>query len=264
MKIKRLILFFVLFAVAFVALPQDVEFTVTAPSVVAQGEQFRLSFTLNARPQEFNPPSFDSFYILAGPSTSSSSSVEIINGKMTQTFNYSYTYILEATTEGKFTIEPAKVTVAKKEYSTKPFTIEVVKGTTNPSSQNSQGQQSSQQAASQPTNDMFVSVDLDRKTIYRGQAVLATIAIYTRSNIAGFEEVKFPSFTGFWNQEVETPNNVTFQRVNLNGKIYNMGVLKKYLLFPQRTGEIKVDPFEIVVLTQMRSGRSQSIFDDFF
>ena len=111
---------------------------------------------------------------------------------------------------------------------------------------------------------MFVSVDFDRKTIYRGQAVLATIAIYTRSNIAGFEEVKFPSFTGFWNQEVETPNNVTFQRVNLNGKIYNMGVLKKYLLFPQRTGKIKVDPFEIVVLSQMRSVRSQSIFDDFF
>ncbi|HRX68516.1 MAG TPA: BatD family protein [Tenuifilaceae bacterium] len=264
MKINRLILFFVLFASSFSALPQDVEFLVSAPSVVAQGEQFRLTFTLNARPQEFNPPSFENFYILAGPSTSSSSSVEIVNGKMTQTFNYSYTYILEATAEGKFTIEAAKVTVSRKEYSTQPFTIEVVKGTSRASSQGNQGQQGAQQSTSQPDNDMFVSVELNQKTIYRGEAVLATIAIYTRSNIAGFEDIKFPSFTGFWNQEVETPNNVTFQRVNLGGKIYNMGILKKYLLFPQRTGEIKIDPFEIVVLSQQRSGRSQSIFDDFF
>lgn len=264
MKIYRLILFFALLALSFAALPQDVEFSVSAPSVVAQGEQFRLSFTLNARPQEFNAPSFDNFYILAGPSTSSSSSVEIVNGKMTQTFNYSYTYILEATKEGKFTIEPAKVTVSRKEYSTQPFAIEVVKGTSRASSQGTQGQQGAQQSTNQTDNDMFVSVELDRKSIYRGQAVLATIAIYTRSNIAGFEDIKFPSFTGFWNQEVETPNNVTFQRVNLGGKIYNMGVLKKYLLFPQRTGEIKIDPFEIVVLSQQRSGRPQSIFDDFF
>lgn len=243
---------------------QEVEFNVSAPSVVAQGEQFRLTYTLNARPQEFNPPSFGNFYILAGPSTSSSSSVEIINGKMSQTFNYSYTYILEATTEGRFTIEPARVVVNKKEYTTQPIEIEVVKGTSQQSRSGQTAQPGGQEVTAASTEDMFVAIEFDKNNIYRGQAVLATIKLYTRSNISGFEDIKFPSFTGFWNQEVETPSNVNFQRVNLDGKIYNMGVLKKYLLFPQRSGDITIEPFQIVVLTPQRSGRSQSIFDEFF
>ena len=109
---------------------QDVEFTVSAPNVVALGEQFRVVYKLNARPQEFNPPSFDSFYILAGPSTSSSSSIQIVNGQMTQTYEFTYTYILEATQEGKFTIDPASATVSKREQKSDRITIEVVKGTT--------------------------------------------------------------------------------------------------------------------------------------
>lgn len=245
---------------------QDVEFTVTAPNVVAVGEQFRVVFKLNARPQELNPPAFNKFYILAGPSTSSSSSIQIINGQMTQTYEFSYTYILEATEEGEFTVEPATAIVSKKEYKTEPFKIEVVKGATGQSQSNQQSSAGSQpQVQAEGSNsEIFVTVELDKKTAYRGQPILATIKIYTREGISNFEEVKFPSFTGFWSQEVETPNNVTFQRVNVDGRIYNMGVLKKYLLFPQRTGEIEIEPFETVVLSQQRGGRPQSIFDEFF
>jgi hypothetical protein len=245
---------------------QDVEFTVSAPNVVAVGEQFRLVFRINARPQELKPPTFDNFYILAGPSTSTSSSIQVINGQMTQTYEFSYTYVLEATAEGQFTIDPATAVVSKREYSTQPITIEVVRGASGQSSTSRQQQSSGsqgQQATDQPA-EMFVAVGFDRQSAYRGQPILATIKIYTRENISGFEEVKFPSFTGFWSQEVETPNNVTFQRVNIDGRIYNMGELKKYLLFPQRSGDISIEPFEIVVLAQQRSGRAQSIFDEFF
>jgi hypothetical protein len=263
----KLFALLILFASCVPAMAQDVEFIVTAPNVVAVGEQFRLVYKLNARPQEMKPPSFANFYILAGPSTSTSSSIQVINGQMTQTYEFSYTYILEATTEGKFTLEPATAIVSKREYQTQPLTIEVVKGSTGQSAttrqQQSAGSQE-QQATTDNVEEMFVAVEYDRQTAYRGQPILATIKIFTRENISGFEEVKFPSFTGFWSQEVETPNNINFDRVNFNGRIYNMGILKKYLLFPQRTGEISVEPFEIVVLAQQRGGRSQSIFDDFF
>ena len=215
--------------------------------------------------QEFRPPPSRGFYILAGPSTSSSSSVQIINGQMTQTYEYSYTYILEATAEGKMTIDPATVTVSKKEYKTQPVTIEVVRS-------GAAGQQQSRQQR-QPVSagtqagsdeDIFVAIEYDRQTAYRGQPILATVKIYTRQNISGFDEVKFPSFNGFWSQDLETPSHVEFQRVNINGKIYNSGVLKKYLLFAQRTGDVPVDPFEIVILMQQRGGRPQSMFDEFF
>jgi len=247
------------------AVAQDVEFTATAPNVVAVGEQFRLTYMLNARPQEFRPPSFEGFYILAGPSTSSSSSVQIINGQMTQTYEYSYTYILEATAEGKMTIDPATVTVSKKEYKTQPVTIEVVRsGAAGQQQSRQQRQPESAGTQAGSDEDIFVAIEYDRQTAYRGQPILATVKIYTRQNISGFDEVKFPSFNGFWSQDVETPSHVEFQRVNINGKIYNSGVLKKYLLFAQRTGDVPVDPFEIVILMQQRGGRPQSMFDEFF
>ncbi len=251
---------------ASIVVAQDVEFTVTAPNVVAVGEQFRLTYKLNARPQEFKPPSFEGFYILAGPSTSTSSSIQIINGQMTQTYEFTYTYILEATSEGKFTIDPASVIVSKKEHKSQQIAIEVVKGTAGQSSTSPQQQSDTRPKSdsSQDTEDVFVAVEFDRQTAYRGQPILATIKIYTRQNISGFDDVKFPPFNGFWSQDVETPNNIEFQRVNLNGRIFNMGVLKKYLLFPQRTGDIPIDPFEIVVLLQQRGGRPQSMFDEFF
>ena len=267
-EMKKLLAVLVLISVAILVIAQDVEFTVSAPNVVAEGEQFRLVYKLNARPKSFDPPTFDNFYVLAGPSTSSSSSIQIVNGQMTQTYEFSYTYIIEATKEGKYTIDPATVKVNGSEHKSNSIIIEVVKGSSgqyaSPSQRQNEGKNQPQAKVESNQNDIFVNIDFDKSSVYRGEPILATISIYTRQNISGFEDVKFPSFTGFWSQEVETPNNVHFQRVNIDGRIYNMGVLKKYLLFPQRSGEIKIDPFEIVVLTQERSGRAQSIFDDFF
>lgn len=265
MYLKRLTVLLVFLSSCTNLFAQDVEFTVSAPNVVAVGEQFRLVYKLNARPQELNPPAFDNFYILAGPSTSSSSSIQIINGQMTQTYEFTYTYILEATEEGKFTIGPATATVSKRDYKTEAFDIEVVRGS---GTQNRQASPkpgvSNQPQAEQPSDNIFIDIEFDRQTAYRGQPILATLKIYTRSNIAGFEDFKFPSFNGFWSQDVETPNNISFQRVNVDGRIYNMGVLKKYLLFPQRTGDIKIDSFELIVVAQQQGGRPQSIFDEFF
>lgn len=269
---NKLLVILTLITASLTSVAQDIEFISTAPDVVAEGEQFRLVFKLNSRPKSINPPTFDNFYILAGPSTSSSSSIQIVNGQMTQTYEYTYTYILEATKEGKYTIPPAIAKVNNKEYESNSLTIEVVKGSSgsysaqNQSQSQSQSQTPSQQKAegSDKSSEVFVSIDFDKTNVYRGEPILATISIYTRQGISGFEDVKFPSFTGFWSQEVETANEVHFQRVNIDGRIYNMGVLKKYLLFPQRSGDISIEPFEIVVLTQEKSGRTQSIFDDFF
>lgn len=269
---NRLLVILTLITASLTTVAQDIEFLSTAPDVVAEGEQFRLMFKLNSRPKSFEPPAFDNFYVLAGPSTSSSSSIQVVNGQMTQTYEYSYTYILEASKEGKYTINPAKAEVNGKEYESNSLAIEVVKGSSNTYSAKSQRQGQYQNPARAQQNvessdkprDVFVNIDFDKTNVYRGEPILATISIYTRQGIAGFEDVKFPSFTGFWSQEVETPSDVHFQRVNIDGRIYNMGVLKKYLILPQRSGDIRVDPFEIVVLTQEKSGRAQSIFDDFF
>ena len=94
---------------------QKTEFVASAPSVVEVGEQFRLSFVLNAKGENLQVPTIKGFDLLAGPSLSTSSNITIINGDMKQNQEYTYTYILEGQEEGEFTIEPATITVNGKE-----------------------------------------------------------------------------------------------------------------------------------------------------
>lgn len=263
---KRLLLLFSFLIYTGLSFAQEVKLEAYAPSLVAVGEQFRLIYSINKQPSSFTPPEIKNFEILAGPSSSHSTSVEVINGRVSQSETISYTFILESNKEGKFTIDPATAIVSNEELKSNPITIEVVKQ--NNSSQQAQGQSNDQQQAQTrddiPNSDLFVTVDVNRRSVYLGEPIIATLKLYTRVGVAGFEDSKFPSFNGFWSQDIETPTNIEFQRENVNGKIYNAGIIKKYLLFPQKNSKLEIDPFELVVLYQQRVNHSQSIFDDFF
>ena len=244
---------------------QEAEFTASAPKVISVGEQFRLTFSLNKKTSGFRAPDLRNFNILGGPSTSSSSNIQIINGKMIQSFSYTYTYILQATKKGKFTIDPAQVIVNRKQYKSNSLTIEVIEGTSPDASKQSVPSSRENQAVPDISNkDLFVRVLTNKRNVYQDEHIVATIKIYSKLNIAGFENVKFPPFNGFWTQEIETPNQISLQRENVNGVIYNSGIIKKTLLFPQRSGEIVIDPFELECVVRQRMTRSRSIFDDFF
>ncbi|MGB4329498.1 MAG: BatD family protein [Tenuifilum sp.] len=247
---------------------QEVTLQAYAPNLVEVGEQFSLSFTLNAKPSEFKAPSIVDFDILAGPSTSSSTSIEVINGKVTQSQSYTYTYILVANKEGKFTIEPAEAVVGKERIRSNPITIEVVK-TSSGSAASRASQPASRsvretQADDLPGDELFVTIELTRKSAYVGEPIEAVIKIYTRVNILAFEDAKFPAFDGFWSQEIKSSPNVNFERANVNGKIYNAGVIRRYLLFPQKADKIEIDPFELLVVYQGPRSGPRSIFDEFF
>lgn len=248
---------------------QNVQFEASAPNMVEVGEQFRLTYSLNSKPSNFNPPTIAGFEVIAGPSTSSSTSIEIINGKVTQQQSVSYTYILEATAVGKYNIPPAEAMVGKVTYQSNPVSIEVIKASSGSARQANQPQptQPQQIAAGEenlPDDDLFVTIELNRKTAYMGEPVEAAIKIYTRVNILGIEDAKFPTFDGFWSQELESSSNVQFERANVNGKIYNVGIIRRYLLFPQKNEKLKIDPFELVVVYQGNAARPRSIFDEFF
>lgn len=264
---KRYLSFIGLILLTGLSFAQDVKLEVFAPSLVAVGEQFRLTYSINKQPTSLTPPEIKNFEILAGPSSAHSTNVQIINGKVTQNETISYTYILEAKKEGKFTIDPAIASVGNQEVKSNVVTIEVIKQ--NSSTQQGQGNSQQEQVQNQ-TNDelsnseLFVIVDVNRRSTYLGEPIIATLKVCTRVNIAQFEDAKFPPFNGFWSQEIETPSDFRYQRENINGKIYNTGILKKFLLFPQKNGSLQIDPFELVVLFQQQSKRSQSIFDDFF
>ena len=98
---------------------------VDAPAVVTADEAFSLVYTATGKAEEFNPPQISDFQVLAGPTSSTMSSTSIINGKRTHTYEISYTYILQPTKEGKFTIPSASVKIDGKLYSSTSVSIEV-------------------------------------------------------------------------------------------------------------------------------------------
>jgi hypothetical protein len=244
---------------------QDVSFKAVAPNVVEVGEQFRISYTLNKEGENLKVPTFEGFNLLMGPSTSTSSSFSNVNGRVTQSQSYTYTYILQSNEKGVKTIPAATIEVDGKTYTSNVLSIEVVASSGNKSSgTTSQGTVQPEKNAAISDKNLFVLIDVSRSNLYIGEAAIVTLKVYTKVDLVNLGQTKFPSFSGFLVEEVPTPQQISLNRENYNGSVYNVGVLRKYLLFPQHTGEIVIEPFELECVVRQQLSRSRSFFDDFF
>jgi len=243
---------------------QDVSITATAPNVVKVGEQFRLNYVINAKPSSFSAPEISNFYVLSGPNQSTSQSIQIINGRRTSSVTITYSYYLQATGEGDFTIPAATAVVENKNYTSNTVNIEVITGENQTGTTQPFTSQTQQPKDIDVSEDLFVRIHSNRKNIYRGEYIIATIKLYTRLSITGFGESEMPDFQGFWTQDIESPTQLNLVRENVNGKIFNTAVIKKVILFPQKTGEITIDPFKLETYIRQQTNRPRSPFDDFF
>jgi hypothetical protein len=232
---------------------QDIFVRAEYPSLVNNGEQFTVMWTVNSGGGEFSAPSFSGFYKLMGPQTSYSSSTQIINGKMSNSTTYSYVYYLQAVKEGKFVLAPATFKFKNKSYSSDSMHIAVVGGNTqtqNPASANNNSGAGQEVEAS--GNDLLIGLAVSRRDVFIGEPIYATVKIYSRVNIAGINEIKYPSFNSFLRSDIETPPLTSLRQENVNGTIYGSGVVQQFLLYPQVTGEITIDPVQISVLIQKK------------
>lgn len=240
-----------------------VSFEASAPLLVASGENFRIEFSLNAEPDNdsFVAPAFDGFNLIAGPVSYHSTNMMIVNGAMENSVNNTFTYVLSAPATGKFTVGAAEIKVNGKSYRTKPVTIEVVEES---EAQQSQGaQKGSSGKASVGADDLLIRTIVDRSSVYKGEPLTVALKLYKRVALAGIDGVKFPSFNGFWTQELNSDNNM-WQRESYNGRIYETLVIREYLLYPQQVGKLRIDPIEMTAIAQVVvPGRSQG-FDPFF
>lgn len=237
--------------------------TVEAPRVVQMGSSFRIVFSVNAAASDFKPPSLDEFTVRAGPSSSTSQIESIANGQRSSSVSTGYTYIVEARQEGTLTIGSGSVVVDGKRIQNDPVTIEVIKGDTSPST-NSQNQEG--RASGEVTDqDIFLRLELNKVNVVKGEPITASLRLFTRVPIENFDDVRFPTFNGFWSQETEAPNNVNFTEENVGGQIYRVALLRRYILLPQQTGALKIDPAGMVCMVQVRGrNQRQSMFDIFF
>lgn len=242
---------------------------VSVQNIVAVDEQFNVTFSIEGenRPSSFDWDPGEDFQLVWGPQKGSSTSISIVNGKKTQTSQTTYTYVLMPRSTGTFQLPAATATIKGQTLSSRRATVQVVSNGAN--RQQAQGEETSGRDGATTANtgsDLFMRLSVSKTKAIVGETINATLKLYHRVNIAGFEDARFPSFNGFWSQEQQAPTNIEFHREAVGDNIYDAAVLRSWTLIPQQAGEITIDPAELVCLVNVRTKRQSggSIFDDFF
>lgn len=245
----------------------EVEFRAQAPGKVVAGRPFQLTYTINQRARDLQAPEFLGFEYLAGPYTSQSSSTSFVNGHRTSTFTLTYTYTLLGNTPGDYTINPATITSDGKQYTSNGVRITVLPPDEQPtSSSTSKSISERPEAPSSSSSDIFVRTIVTKTNVYEQEALQISYRLY----VAGVDfaqmgnSLKLPEMTGFLKQELELGNR-QFELEHYNGRNYQAVTLFSYLLYPQHSGDIKIDAAQFEAILRVQTHQQvRSIFDDFF
>lgn len=267
MKRKLIFLSLLILSSWIVRADEPVRFTASAPSTVVMDRPFQLVYTVNASGRDLRVPEITNFDILAGPFQSSSSSIQIINGRQSASESNSFTYTLQAQKTGTFTIPSASIIVAGKKYTSNGVSIKVLPADAASKSQGGgQGQSGSKSVSQAISNDnIFIRTEVSKTNVYEQEAILVTYKLYTLVDVVQFTNAKLPDFSGFMKQDIDQTKNAQLSTENYNGRNYGTIILSQVLLYPQHAGVIEIGKanFEAVIRVQSRA-QVRSIFDDFF
>lgn len=232
-----------LIAICLQAWADKVNFTATAPDAVAVGDQFRLSYTVSTQKvRDFRAPSIKGFDVLMGPTRSTQSSMQIVNGQTTSTSSITFTYILLATNEGSYSIPGATVVAEGEQLMSNSVKIKVL-----PADKSGQGGSDGGEAAgnrssaSVGANDLFITATAAKTSVYEQEAFVLTYKIYTAVELRAFDNVKLPDFKGFHSQEVELPDDRRWSLEHYKGRNYRTTIYRQFVLFPQQAGRLTID-----------------------
>ena len=263
---RKVILFFILISTVIGAWADNITFTANAPEVVVSGDQFRLSYTINSQKvRDFRAPSIKEFEVLMGPSRSTQSSTQIINGNVTSTSTITFTYILMAGKEGTYTIPGATIVADGNNYTSNSVEIKVLPPDQSAGAGSGNSRNSSRNQANSgkiTDKELFMMATASKTNVYEQEAILLTYKVYTQVNLTELRG-DIPDLKGFHTQEVELPNQKTWTLEHYNGRNYNTTIWRQLVLFPQQTGKIEI-PSVTFGGTVSQMVASADPFDAFF
>ena len=235
--------------------------TGSAPSHVAAGEQFRLTYTVNTQDvSDFRAGNIpEELEVLIGPNRSMQSSYQMINGHTSSSSSITYTYIVRATKNGTFTIPPAHVVVGGKSIASNSLTVKV-SGSSSAGAGGSSRQRSNDDGEIRDAgshisgSDLFIKVSANKKRVHEQEPILLTYKVYT---LVGLTSLRgdMPDLKSFYTQEVDLPQQKSFSIETLNGRPYRTTTWSQYVMFPQMTGKLEIPSitFEGIVVQQNRN-----------
>ncbi|NJB71298.1 putative house-cleaning noncanonical NTP pyrophosphatase (MazG superfamily) [Saonia flava] len=247
LAIKKYIFLIPLLLLAFILKAQDDEVTfevkVSKPKL-GLNERLRVDFIMNKDGDDFNPPDFEGFRVLMGPSQSISSSW--INGK--RSYSKAYSYTLAPTARGKFSIKQASITISGKVYKSLAKEIEVTAAVDKPSDQMT--------ADDVADESLHLVAEVSKGNPYLNEAVTVVYKLYFSPyvSVSNFRALDNPKYNNFWSQDMPV-TKYNAENATYKGQSYRYVVLKRVVLYPQKTGELELEPLSLDVVVDVPTNK---------
>lgn len=246
MENKNYLILFLLILNVYAAKAQNI--SVSAPSQVAVGENFRVRYKIDTQDVDnfrSNLQTTEGYEVIAGPSTSRSSSFQMVNGHTTSSSTITYTYVIYASKAGSYTLPAAQAEINGKDVFSKPVSI-LFTGTAPKAGSQSprmheedQGGQVRDAGSQISGKDLFIEVSANKRRVYEQEPILLTYKVYTLLELTQLEG-KMPDLTGFHTQEVPLPQQKSFHIEQKNGRNYRCVTWSQYVMYPQVTGKLEI------------------------
>jgi len=243
MKLRIIILSFFL-AISTISVAQ-VRFEAKASkNKLGVNERLRVDFEMNKDGDNFNPPSFKGFTVVGGPNQAVSNSW--INGK--RTYSKTYSYFLAPTSRGKFTIGQAEITIDDDIYKTTPIQVEVTTAVETPKDGNN-----SDFVASE---NLHLVAEISDSNPFLNEAITVVYKLYVSPlvSVSNWREMDSPVYSDFWSQNIDI-RQLKIESGTYEGEPYRFVVLRKTILYPQKTGELEIQPLALTVSVDVPSER---------
>lgn len=268
---KRLLLYILAFLVISLGSVGTVsaQISVSVPSHVQAGENFRLAYTINNQDvEDFRAGNIpEGLELIAGPYTSQQSSYQMVNGHTTSSSSITFTYTLYATKDGSYNIPPAHARIRGRNVASRAVRVMVSGRARNtggtPRMHQDESAPAIQSAGSRISDkDLFIKVTANKKRVHEQEPVLLTYKVYTLVDLTQLEG-KMPDLTGFHSQEIPLPRQKSFHVERVNGKTYRVVTWSQYLMYPQMTGSLKIPSITFKGIV-VQENRNVDPFEAFF
>jgi hypothetical protein len=237
--------YLILILFSFQGLLAQVQFDAkVSKSTLGINERLRVDFAMNIDGDNFNEPSFEGFRVIAGPSQQVSQSW--INGR--STFEKAYSYYLVPTQKGNLTIKQATIEYNGQVYKTAPVKITVTAAVEQPRDPND--------TSISVDDNLHLIADISKTNPYVNEPITVVYKLYFSNNIgiSNFRELNKPKYNDFWSQNIEI-KQLTAEEGMFKGENYRYIVLKKAVLYPQKSGKLTIEPLSLDIDVQLPTNR---------
>ncbi|MFC4722691.1 BatD family protein [Geojedonia litorea] len=207
-------------------------------------ERLRVDFEMNQDGDNFVPPDFENFTVVGGPNTSVSHSW--LNG--VRAYSKIYSYFLAPKQRGKIQIKQATIEIEGEIYKTQVVTVEVTQAVEQPKDGNN-----AEYIASQ---NIHLVAEVSKDNPYLNEAITVVYKLYVSpdTGVDNWREIDNPRYNDFWSQNINI-KGIKVENGKFNGEDYRYVVLRKTVLYPQKSGKLEIEPLSLDVVVNVPTNK---------